>query len=252
MKKFCSYCGAQIPVEGKFCTKCGKPVQQFTEDIELGEVTKINTNKKAMSFNSIKSLPQQKIAIALGVIVLAVVAFFFMSKTPLQGNWKSTDSYNSSQITVTGKKAEITINEDYDMQLTISGNLRKKNKNTYLLPLESTHIKFVAKGTVSDKAEFNAERASMREEIDELSLDSSERKKVEKWINSIKLEGSDVMFESSLADIQEINEILDNEISLPLDFDEFGNSIVLTKKSDKKLVLADEQQMIELEYKKVK
>ena len=47
MKKFCSQCGNQLPEQGKFCPKCGTAVEQQIEEVELGEVTKINTKKKS-------------------------------------------------------------------------------------------------------------------------------------------------------------------------------------------------------------
>ena len=253
MKKFCSQCGNQLPEQGKFCPKCGTAVEQQIEEVELGEVTKINTKKKSFSFNSLNMLPKQKVGMVVGAIVLAILVFFFMNKTPLQGHWKSSSEYsNDEEINIKGKQAELIMDIDSDTELIISGKLRKKNKNEYILPLEIAHIKFIGRDTDLDQDDFDDSMNLLKEEISDLSLSTSERKKVEKFIAKIKYNGSEVSYETSVAEMIDIANVLDDTMGMPIDLEYLGEGFILTKKSDRKLVVTGTNDMIELDFVKVK
>lgn len=138
--------------------------------------------------------------VALVVLVAAVGVFWLLNKSPLQGTWSLSESDDKISAEIKGKKIKFTILESGDSEVTLSGKLKRRNNDTYFLPVADTKITVRLMDAVEDKKEFDEYLEYSKEISSDTSLSTSDRKKVDKFIKSIKLSGTDILIDIDMKD----------------------------------------------------
>lgn len=245
MTIFCSHCGTKLPKESRFCTSCGAQLKKsYEEEIELGEVTRINPQQQSkFSTNRLVGQLKNKSIIIIAVIAVLVGGFWFINQNPLQGNWAFYDEGTEIHLKISNKKADMTILDEDSAEVLINGELIKKTKEKYKMSLTNADVTIKNFDVVDDKEEFEETLDLLKDEVDDISLSTNQRKIVDKILNSYKLSGTDITYSFNTKDLLLLS---DTEVPFLFDFfistDMMDETFIISKKGNDKIELRQKEE----------
>lgn len=138
-KKFCRHCGSENDSDAVFCTECGKDIEG-----NKSPASQLATNHHNDRF--ITLLQNKKILGLIGIVAIALVAFFFLNQFELKGNYVYEESFGTKQeINIKGNKTtELIIHAPmvgditFEFKLTETDN-RDPETNQVIYEIDKDH-----------------------------------------------------------------------------------------------------------------
>lgn len=213
MIKTCKICDEKLPIESKFCSKCGTSFSETTPNLKQQPVS----NKKQT----------KQLSLIIILILVLGTGFWFFNRNPIQGEWVGED--NDIGITISGKKIEMKREIQNNMKVSISGSLQKKEKNSFVFPIIDSTLSIRMLDVANNTEDFNDKIKELKEEIQNQDFSKNEEKIAKKIINSIEKSGNDVIFKM---DVREYNQIIKNNLDDFLDLGDFSQTEIYLVKQD--------------------